>query len=419
MFCFKETHFKPPNVELLKALESYIPGFKPSTLKAPITLVSHFQVMSLSKTKERPKSLTSPVNEMELPPVFNTNTGDIEQSQDIDLIDEVREDSIAVMQILNIKGRLVLTLFDRGANQNLVRGRLAEELGFKPINQSVSAIGVISGSQIWTEYGSYQTYLGPNPQGKYFELVCQGISEITSSFPKYELTNVNQETIDSGDLPIDSNLPPYVGGDSVGLLVGLKASELEPECIFTLPSGLGVYKSQFCDAFGSHYCYGGPNKYFTSVNKRFHGNVSFIKAYLTQTILQYRNSLYPSILEKLEPEQIDSGFGFLRIADPKLVDSYESHLGQDVQTTLFNSEIPERVINYPGCKGITSISLKDECSSNSFEDPHCLQCSCKTTTFSPAAEAGKGNVPILDVIKHGYAKSLRILSKVFDYMWSL
>jgi hypothetical protein len=337
LFCFKETHFKPPNVELLKALESYIPGFKPSTLKAPITLVSHFQVMSLSKTNERPKSLTSPVNEMELPPVFNTNTGDIEQSQNIDLIDEVREDSIAVMQTLNIKGRLVLTLFDRGANQNLVRGRLAEELGFKSINQSVSAIGVVSGGQIWTEYGSYQTYLGPNPQGKYFELVCQGISEITSSFPKYELTNVNQEALDSGNLPVDSKFPPYVGGDSIGLLVGLKASELEPECIFTLPSGVGVYKSQFCDAFGSRYCYGGPNKYFTSVNKRFHGNVSFIKAYLTQTISQYRNSLYPSILEKLEPELVDSGCGFSRIADPKLSYSFESYCGQDVMPTPLNA----------------------------------------------------------------------------------
>ena len=397
LFCFNTTHFKPPNVELLKALESYIPGFKPSTLKAPISLVSHFQVMSLSKTNEKPKSLTSPVDDKELPPVFNTNTGDMEQSQDIDLIDEVREDSIAVMQTLNINGRLVLTLFDRGANQNLVKGRLAEELGFKSINQRVSAIGVVSGGQIWTDYGSYQTYLGPNPQGKYFELVCQGISEITSSFPKYDLSNINQETIDSGNLPIDTKFPSYVGGDSVGLLVGLKASELEPECVFTLPSGLGVYKSQFCDAFGSHYCYGGPNKYFTSVNKRFNGNVSFIKAYLTQAISQYRNSLYPSILGKLEPELIDSGCGFLRIADPELISSYKSHFSHNTKTTLFNSEIPKRVIHCPGCKGVTCISLNDDCSANSFEDPHRLQSSCTTTLFPLAAKAGKDNVPLVDM----------------------
>ena len=44
LFCFREDHQKPSNPDLLSALESYIPGFKPSTLKAPISLISHFQV---------------------------------------------------------------------------------------------------------------------------------------------------------------------------------------------------------------------------------------------------------------------------------------------------------------------------------------------------------------------------------------
>jgi hypothetical protein len=332
LFCFREDHQKPSNPELLSALESYIPGFKSSMLKAPISLISHFQVLNLSKNS-KPKSLTSPVDVREPAPIFNTCTGDLEDDQDLDFINEIREDSISVMQTLNIKGRLVLTLFDRGANQHLVDGRLAEDLGFKPVSQNVTAIGVVSGGSIWTDFGTYQTFLGPNPHGKYFEVICQGMSNITSTFPKYDLANVNAEALEFSDIPQDAKLPPYIGGERVGLLIGLKASELEPECILTLPSGVGLYRSQFCDAFGSRYCYGGPNKAFSMVNKRFHGNVGFLKAYFTQAISQYRNSLYPSLLDKYQPEIADTGCNFSHLKDPSLTYSYESYCGQDIMPT--------------------------------------------------------------------------------------
>ena len=369
LFCFREDHHKPANTDLLKALESYIPGFKASTLKTPISLISHFQVMNLTKGNSKPKSLSSPVDDRDTAPIFNTNTGDKEDPHDLDLIDEIREDSIAVMQTLNINGRLVLTIYDRGANQHLVEGKLAEELGFKSINQNVSAIGVVSGGNIWTDYGSYQTYLGPSPNGKYFEINCQGISTITSSFPKYDLSNVNAEALEYSDLPPDTKLPPYIGGDRVGLLVGLKACELEPECIFTLPSGVGLYRSQFCDAFGSRYCFGGPNRSFTAVNKRFNGNVSFLKVFLTQAISQYRNSLYPSLLDKLSPEIVDSGCGFSRIADPALTYSFESYCGQNVMPTPLTSD-DFRQLGQP---------VDDEADSSSSLCPN-VHCTCLSST---------------------------------------
>ena len=337
-FCFSKKHTKPPNTSILEALENYIPGFQSSLLKTPIILASHFQVLATSKTAPKPKSLSRPFNPEDSPPVFNTCTGDQEEPSEVEVVNETSEDSLAVMQTLNIKGRHVLTLFDRGANQHLVEGQLAEELCFKVINEEPVAIGVVSGGNVWTSYGSYSTFLGPNSEGKYYEIVAQGMSAITSTFPRYDLAELNTETIQHSNLNTDTKLPPYIGGDRVKLLIGLKASEMEPECVFVIPNGVGIYKSQFRDVHGSKYCYGGPSKLFTAVNKRFNGSINFMTVFFTQAISQYRNSIYPSIMSKLEPELIDTGHGVCLVADAKLDYSIKSNSGHDTFPTPLTSK---------------------------------------------------------------------------------
>ena len=61
----------------------------------------------------------------------------------MDVIPEVRHDSIGVMQYLNIGGQSVLCLFDRGANQHLIEGKIAEQIGMKVVNREPSSIGVV------------------------------------------------------------------------------------------------------------------------------------------------------------------------------------------------------------------------------------------------------------------------------------
>ena len=60
----------------------------------------------------------------------------------------------------------------------------------------------------------------------------------------------------------------------------------------SLPSGIGLYKSVFKDIHGSVYCYGGPHKIFTDINKRFIGKPSHITAYLAEHLNQYQSSPY-------------------------------------------------------------------------------------------------------------------------------
>ena len=138
-------------------------------LNAPINIAAHFQILAGTKANLGCKSNSGSPNPLQPAPAFNTSTGKHGNPMPVDIIPEVRHDSIGVMQYLNLNGRNVLCLFDRGANQHLVEGQLAEELAFKVHKKEPCAIGVVSGSTIVTEYGSYQLLLGPTDSGKYHE----------------------------------------------------------------------------------------------------------------------------------------------------------------------------------------------------------------------------------------------------------
>ncbi len=306
-FCFNDDHKKPSHNDMIKALEQYIPNFKGSLLNSPINVACHFQVYSSSKQGCKPKTLSRPSDPNQDAQHFNTSTGMEELPSELDKVAEVHEDSIAVMQLLCLKGKPVLTLYDRGANQHLINGSLAEELQIKVNNPEANAIGVVSGGKIWTDYGTYQMYLGPTAEGKYHEIIAQGIKDVTGVIPRYSLEDINKEALRYSHLVPGTSMPPYVGGDKVKLLIGLKNSELEPVCIMNLPSGIGLYKSVFKDIYGSMYCYGGPHKTFTSINKKFNGNVNHISVYFAEMINQYRYSPYPQLMSALEPVLIDTG----------------------------------------------------------------------------------------------------------------
>ena len=333
LFCYNETHVKPSNNDILKALEEYLPSFDRTLLNAPVSLAGHFHVLAGTKLKPESASLSSPVDPEKRAPIFNTSTGDQDTPVDIDMIDEVNEDSIGVMQILSLNGRQVLTLFDRGANQHLISGPLAEDLGIKVISQKQSSVGVISGDHVWTGYGSYELYLGPTTEGKYYQLKAHGMKEITGTFPKYDLAKVNAETREHSDLAESTPLPPSIGGDTIKLLIGLKRTDLEPVCIFNLPSGIGLYRSPFKDVHGSVYCYGGPHRMFSDVNKKVGGNVNHLYSYFTQLVNQYKSSPFLSLRAAFEPEILDSGHGICFEKDPCITYSFNSTSGQGFYPT--------------------------------------------------------------------------------------
>jgi len=305
LVCPSYDHDKLTKEQLATECEKYFPGFK-SKQMVPVMAPTINLVALVTRCKEckndfskctckGPASRSSPSDPDSEVPIIDTFSGDSVDPVEDNLVDETLDEAMFIMQVLNLRGEDVLTFFDRGANQNLVCGPLAERLNLKVLDPRNTPIGVVGGGRIWTEYGLYQVALGPTPEGKFFKLSCQGISKITPNYPSYALNVVNKAVVATGRLGMRPSLPSYVGGSSVQLLVGLKDARLDPVLMFTLPCGLGVYQSPLKDKFGSRICYGGPHKIFSEVNMKEGGNVHHFSIFFSQIAANYRNSLYPAL----------------------------------------------------------------------------------------------------------------------------
>ena len=136
-----------------------------------------------------------------------------------------------------------------------------------------------------SDLGSYLLALGPTTDGEVVQLDVQGIPTITGRLPDINLVPLWEET----DSIIQGKevLPSSVGGDEVGLLIGIKAAKLGPKLMYTLPSGLGVYKSPFVDVYGSSVCFGGTHPVITDAYRNRDYTVNTINTFLTELARAY------------------------------------------------------------------------------------------------------------------------------------
>lgn len=318
--CSDKEHTKIGKDDLLKDCMSWFPKFAKdmSSFFCPsVNLVALTRKCTTCKVNvtncacESPPSYSSPVDPDAEIPIIDTATGEAVFVDDDQIIRESNEESMYIMQLLNLRGVDTLAFFDRGANQHLIEGGLAEKLNLKVLDPRSVPIGVAGAGRIWSEYGMYSVILGPTLDGKYHELKCQGIRAITGEFPHYDLHQISCEITASRKLDPDEPLPKFIGGSRAQLLLGIKDTILDPVTLFLLPSGLGVYKSQLKDKFGSRICVGGPNKCFTEVHRRTGGNFNHISVFLLEMINSYKNSLYPRLVRTVDYDDQDDNDEFL------------------------------------------------------------------------------------------------------------
>ena len=103
---------------------------------------------------------------------------------------ESSENSIYLMQNLRIGNSDCLTFFDSGANAHLVNGQLEEKEKLQLISSNSTALGVIGGGSVMTEYGNFRFNLGPGEDKIYHEITAVGMRNVTCGFGKYELEEI-------------------------------------------------------------------------------------------------------------------------------------------------------------------------------------------------------------------------------------
>ena len=145
LLCRSKSHTKPSNQNLLNGLKKHLEGFKPANLQGNIILAAHFQIVAHSHSgncqscgpevcKCHCTSKTRKPSKNQKPSVFNTETGQTVKASPEKIIEESPNDSFYVMQTLKMGKHEVLTFYDRGANQDLIIGRLAENLKLKVVS---------------------------------------------------------------------------------------------------------------------------------------------------------------------------------------------------------------------------------------------------------------------------------------------
>ena len=70
---------------------------------------------------------------------------------------------------------------------------------------------------MWTKYGIYSAMLGDDSSGNYHHLLFQGIDQITTAFPRYDLRPMAMTSHDMGLGAENSFLPLHCTGVEVAL----------------------------------------------------------------------------------------------------------------------------------------------------------------------------------------------------------
>ena len=311
LICNRTNHSKPDEKVILDALKKYLVGFKTGEVQGKLTLAAHFHLSANAASSDRPTLSSKPDPNSDIP-IIDTCTGELIETNEENIIPESKEDAFYIMQILNLRGQDVLTFYDSGANSHLIDGSLAEDIGLKVTNENGVNIQVVGGNKMWSNYGTYAMTLGPNEEDDYHQISAQGVGVISKRFNHYDFEQINQEVRESGELPKKYKaLPKYIGGQAPRLLLGIKDTGLNPELLFQLPCGLGVYRSQLKDKFGSRICYGGPHETFTEANKVRGTHFNQVNAFFLSMATEYQNSPYLSIAHHLQPEYEDTGHGVM------------------------------------------------------------------------------------------------------------
>ena len=148
----------------------------------------------------------------------------------------------------------------------------------------------MGGDKVSSHHGTFRFNLGPGNNEEYHEIVCIGMSDVTTGFGSYDLSEISREYREHAETDEkDDILPEKVESSKVQLLLGIKNTKLDPVLVKILPSEVAVYRSPFKDVFGSRLIYGGPHKSFTNDDN---GVMRSNAVFLCKPILQFEmNSL--------------------------------------------------------------------------------------------------------------------------------
>ena len=183
----------------------------------------------------------------------------------------INDNATYILQTINIDNHHYTIFFDLGCSDMVISEKAVKRLGNRAKLEFKGDIAVGGVGQLQTiSSGVYSIHI-PLHNGHDAQLSGVCLPQITSVFPTYQLTQVEQDIHHAyqqeGQNP--SNLPslPHSIGGEVDIMLGIKYLRYHPKEVFQLKSGLTIFRSMFKNVDGSRGVVGGPHQAFNNINR--------------------------------------------------------------------------------------------------------------------------------------------------------
>ena len=186
-------------------------------------------------------------------------------SPDENILDDTSAPSIFMLQNIEQDGRNMLMFYDSGCGGAALSDRAAEILHSVCVREGPTLLNVAGGTTLKIDRGDESFRLALDGSDKMATMTGLRMPDVTSKFPVWDIAGAWEDVMNELDrnYPAHDPVPPApatLGGCPVDLMVGIRYIRYFPNLLYMLPSGLGVYKSQFAAPNGETCVLGGPHK---------------------------------------------------------------------------------------------------------------------------------------------------------------
>ena len=234
------------------------------------------------------------------------------QNLDFELVEpDVDDPPIYVLQYIESPSNdRLLTFFDSGCYSAGFSNRAFSLLETELVREGPTKLDLASDHSVEIPYGDYRFYLPleerKGQQHKLGTITALRMEEVSSTFPLWPLQQAWEDLNEEYRVgyPDHPPLPPVekeIGGAPVDLMIGSRYLKYFPRLVFSLPSGLSIYRAVFKAAGGRSGVLGGPHHAWREALKN--SNLISARSYLSQEMRAFtaQNTTLYHLMSQPEP----------------------------------------------------------------------------------------------------------------------
>ena len=157
----------------------------------------------------------------------------------------------------------LLCFYDSGCASAGLSDNAYGQLRTTTTRNGPTVLEVAGGKSILVPHGEEQFYLELATSKQKAAITGLRMPNITAEFPLVQLVEAWEELAGAATMagqPLkDLSIDLEIGGRCVDVILGIRYSKYYPELVFTLPSGLAVYRGKLKSASGHQAVLGGPH----------------------------------------------------------------------------------------------------------------------------------------------------------------